>query len=107
MPVNRGVWFALIAASVVTACASQTIKEQMRSFLGQPVSTVIAKLGYPTEEQSLAGHKVYIWATGRMVEGTSYTCKIRAILDDQGIITTWDFEGNEGGCSRYASLLRQ
>ena len=41
-----------------------------------------------------------------MVEGTSYACTIRAILDTQNIVTRWDYQGNEGGCASYASMLR-
>ena len=41
-----------------------------------------------------------------MVEGTSYACTIRAFVDNQDVIITWDFQGNEGGCANYASMLR-
>ena len=37
-------WFAVIAATLVASCAGQTIKEKMKDYSGQQVSTLIAKL---------------------------------------------------------------
>lgn len=54
----------------------------------------------------VAGSKVYVWTTANLVDGTNYGCTIRAILDSQDVIVKWDFQGNEGGCENYASMLR-
>jgi hypothetical protein len=77
----------------------------MVPYQGQPVSLLIAKLGYPTEQQVIAGNKVYIWTTSNFVEGTNYACRIRAILNSQDIIMSWDGNGNNGGCLEFASKL--
>jgi len=95
----------VVVASTLAACAGAIIKDKMASFAGHPVSAAIDKLGFPTEQAEIAGRKVYIWSSRNFVEGTSYQCKIRAILDDHEIITNWDYEGNEGGCMRFASKL--
>jgi hypothetical protein len=87
-------------------CAGQTIKEKMATYAGQPASVLFGKLGYPTSEQTIANSKAYIWATNRFIDGSSYGCKIRVIVDPQDMISAWDFEGNEGGCAQYASVLR-
>ena len=83
------------------------LKEKMATYAGQPISAVIAKLGHPTTEQTIAGAKVYTWTTYRIVEATSYDCKIRAIVDARDVITTWDVEGNQRGCAYYASMLNR
>jgi hypothetical protein len=101
----RSLVLTALAALGLGGCAGAMIKERMTPYTGQPVSALFAKLGYPTAEQTLAGNKVYIWANTRFVEGTSYQCKIRAIVDSREIITSWDYEGNEGGCSQYAYRL--
>jgi hypothetical protein len=95
----------ILAALALSGCAGAKIKEQMPQYVGQPASALFAKLGYPTAEQTVAGSKVYIWSTTSLVDGTSYECKIRAIVDSRDIITSWDGEGNQGGCGRYASRL--
>lgn len=102
----RIVAFVTAIAVCLSACAGYAIKDKMSAYNGQPVSTLIDKLGFPTRQDTIAGQTVYIWTTGQMIEGTSYACTIRAILDSQNIITRWDYQGNEGGCARYASMLR-
>jgi hypothetical protein len=95
----------ILAALALSGCSTGKIKEQMPQYVGQPASALFAKLGYPTSEQTVAGSKVYIWTTTHLVDGTNYGCKIRAIVDSREIITSWDGEGNQGGCAHYASRL--
>lgn len=96
------------ALSVValSACAGQTIKDRMPAYMGRPIDDLIAKLGFPTRQDSIAGQTVYVWSVSGMDEGTSYGCTIRAIIDAQSIVARWDYQGNEGACGRYAALLR-
>jgi hypothetical protein len=88
----------------LTACAGAAIKEGMTALQGQPLSAAIAKLGVPTEERTIAGQKVYIWFTRTLDEGTELKCQIRVIMNGD-VIGSWDFEGNEAKCSRYAAML--
>lgn len=95
-----------LAAAVsfgLAGCAFDIIKREMGSAVGQPVSVVISHLGLPSEDKVVAGRKVYIWSNSNFVDGTNYKCQIRAILDDKDIITSWDFDGNLGGCQRLAA----
>jgi hypothetical protein len=98
---------ALIIAlgGTLAACAGSVVRKEMNGAVGQPVSVVVAKLGFPTEDRVIAGQKVYIWSTSNFVEGSNYHCKIRAILDEHDMIASWDMDGNEAGCARYASKL--
>lgn len=97
---------AMAIGFALSACAGAAIKDKMPAYIGQPVSVLIGKLGFPTRQDTIAGQNVYIWTTGHMVEGTSYGCTIRAILDAQNIVSSWDYQGNEGGCAMYAANLR-
>lgn len=94
-----------MVAAVTSGCAGATIKDKMNAYMGQPVNALIAKIGFPTDQQTIANQKVYLWTTVRFVEGSSYQCKIRVILGPQDIIQQWDYEGNEGGCGSYAMAL--
>lgn len=96
---------ALAAVLLLSGCVAAGIGESMKKFNGRPVSELVAKLGFPTEERVIAGHKVYIWSTSNFVEGTNYQCRIRAILDERDNIVQWDRDGNEGGCSNFLNKL--
>lgn len=95
----------IAAAFLLASCAFKMIEEGMGSMVGQPLSAAVAKIGLPTEERVIAGQKVYIWYTGRVVEGTTAQCRIRAIMQGD-LIGSFDYEGNNGACMRYASLLK-
>lgn len=90
---------------VLAGCASQMIDERASKYLGQPVSTLIAKMGYPTDERTIAGKKVYIWYTSTFDEGTQLKCQFRAIVGPGEVVEAFDGEGNNGPCLRYAMRL--
>jgi hypothetical protein len=94
-----------VACATIAACAGEAIKKGMTALQGQPLSAAVAKLGVPTEERTIAGQKVYIWFTRTVDEGTEYKCQIRAIMADD-VIGSFDFEGNEANCRRYAAMLQ-
>ncbi|MFC7541791.1 hypothetical protein ACFQU2_23080 [Siccirubricoccus deserti] len=107
----------------------------MNELMGQPAPVLFSRLGYPDAETVVAGRKAYIWGNRRMgampiytpttttgFVGTQpvtmttstmnmvpveYACQIRAIVDAEDRITTWDYRGNQGGCAPYARRLRQ
>jgi hypothetical protein len=97
-------------AATVTACAliagcAGTIKEGMARLEGQPLSTAIAKLGLPIEEQTIAGMKVYVWGSPGMLPKGAKACQLRAIMNGE-VIGSFEYEGNESVCQRYAERLR-
>ena len=105
----------------------------MQPMIGQPASNVFEKLGLPHAEGEVAGRKFYVWATqdsgsillpqqntGTIYSGyrtSTYTyttyvpmaynhaCRFRIFVNPEDRITTYDFEGNEGGCSTFANRL--
>ena len=117
----------------LTGCAGEIIQEKMQPMIGRPASYIFAKLGLPDAEDVVAGRKFYVWGTqtagsytlpqyntGTIYSpyGTStygyttyqqhsynYFCKIRVFVDSQDRITTYDFDGNEGGCATFANQL--
>ena len=99
----RAILVALLAVSLA-ACAGDTIREGMNSLQGQPLSAAIAKLGMPNDERTIAGQKVYTWYSSTFDEGTQLQCKLRVIMTGD-VIGSYDFEGNNGMCARYANRL--
>jgi hypothetical protein len=51
------------AACILVAACAGTVKEGMAKLEGQPLSAVIAKIGHPMGERSVAGKTVYYWGT--------------------------------------------
>ena len=69
----------ILGAMTLAGCAFQQIEQGMTSMEGRPINAVIEKLGFPDDERVIAGKKIYIWSTSRLEEGSSRTCRVRAI----------------------------
>jgi len=89
---------------LVASCAG-TIKEGMVKFEGQPLSAAIAKIGVPNDERTVAGKKVYIWGSAGEKGSKEKGCQIRATMNGDAI-ESFDYEGDEKLCQRYAPRLR-
>ena len=50
-----------------------TMTTVMDSWKGCHIDKVIDRWGYPTEEKTIAGHKIYIWKTERTVTTSEHT----------------------------------
>jgi hypothetical protein len=95
---------ACTLALILAGCVGDSITKGMGSLVGQPLDAAIAKLGVPTSESTIAGRKVYVWVTQNFVEGTAYRCQIRVVM--KGDVTgSFDWDGNNAGCLRYAAIL--
>ena len=120
---------------LLAGCAGEIIQKKMQPLIGFPVSHVFEKLGLPDAEDEVAGLKFYVWGTQasgsyplpQYNTGTihspygtstySYTtylqhsynefCQIRVFVDSLDRVTTYDFKGNEGGCSVFADQLNR
>jgi hypothetical protein len=101
----RNLIAAVLATLALAACPFGTIKEGMNNLQGQPISAAIAKLGIPNDEREIAGQKVYTWYSSTFDEGTQLQCKIRVMMAGD-VIGSYEFEGNNGMCYRYANKLR-
>jgi hypothetical protein len=96
---------AVAACLLLGGCATQKLEEEMvPGLVGQPLDAVIAKLGVPAEERSIAAQKVYIWVRSQVDEGTLTKCQIRVIMSGD-VIGSVGVEGNQVQCRRYADLL--
>jgi hypothetical protein len=98
---------AVVAAmGVSVASCADTSKERMAKFEGLPLSTAISKIGEPIDERTNAGRKVYIWGSlGTVNKGEKGKCQITATMDGD-VIASFDYQGDETLCQRYAARLR-
>jgi hypothetical protein len=95
------------AACILVAACAGTIKEGMARLEGQPLSAVIARIGQPMGERSIAGKRVYYWGTPELSSKSDREkqCQIRATMDGD-VIERLAYEGDESLCQRYAERLR-
>ena len=115
---------AATLALLLAGCAGGIIEDKMQPMIGQPASQVFEKLGIPDAEDVVAGRRFYVWETessgsilmpqqntGSVYTGYgtstytyatyvpvpySHACKFRVFVDAKDLITTYDFEGDEG-----------
>ena len=69
------VFLVLLCAtiSVFAFGVDDTMSKVMDSWKGCHIDKVIDVWGYPTEERTVAGHKIYIWKTERVVTSDEYS----------------------------------
>jgi hypothetical protein len=97
---------ASAACLLVAACAG-TIKEGMAKLEGQPLSVVIARIGQPMGERSIAGKRVYYWGSPELSSKSNREkqCQILATMNGE-VIERLSYEGDESLCQKYAERLR-
>lgn len=111
-----------LSASVFAFGVDSTMKVVMDSWMGCHIDQVIDRWGYPTEEKTIAGHKLYYWTETRVVENsvdshttvtkdkkghkhydtyttggdtTVYTATRIIEVDDKGIVIKGQYSGND------------
>ncbi len=72
-----------------------TMSTVIDSWKGCHIDKVIDRWGYPTDEKTIAGHKLYIWKTERTETSNGYS-ETKAHTDNKGrtYYTTDTFGGN-------------
>ena len=75
--------FMLLTISAFAFGVDSTMSTVMESWRGCHIDRVIDRWGYPTDEKTVAGHKLYIWKTQRTVT-TSETTTTRPHTDKKG-----------------------
>ena len=76
---------------------------------GQPVKTLVAKLGEPDSKEKADDGRVYIWDGSNNASpvfwGNFSDCKLKVYVDKSDAITGFFHSGTDGACARYAHAL--
>lgn len=125
---------AAVALLVMAGCQTfENIDAGLSSLRGQPYQAAFDVLGFPDAETTIAGKRVFTWGSrntgsytvptfnsntayvngnpvyvqtqGSRTEYYDYHCRIDVIVGSNGLIEQSKFDGNIGGCERYAQLL--
>ena len=59
----------------------------------------------PNDERLIVNQRAFTWYSSTLDEGTQLQCNIRVVMADD-VIGSYDFEGINGMCYRYAAKLR-
>lgn len=116
MPANwtttRKTNVAIAVALALSGCARSpfpVIESKIDGMKGQPIKTVIDKLGEPDEQNQIGGEKAYVWLlpnkSGFAYQAVGFECTIKVFVDKDDKITHYGYNGNVGGCGQYAHKL--
>ena len=89
---------AILAALALAGCSVGTLNLGTTNYKGQPLSAVIAKLGSPEEQATIAGQKTYTWVRGNAL----YQCRIRVVMAGD-VVDSYEGSGDVGVCSQYGA----
>jgi len=102
----------IVAALALTACAPTpfpAIQSKLGDLKGQPVKTVVEKLGDPDEQIQKGDGTTYAWyrvnKSGSEFKEDLFECAIRVYVDKDDKITGFFYSGSNAGCGRYAHML--
>ena len=92
---------AILATLTLAGCGAMpniglpAIPER-NDFKGKPLSAVTARLGFPTDQDTLNGQKVYYWRLGIATQ----ECRIRVVMAGE-IVDSYETSGDAPICGPY------
>jgi hypothetical protein len=98
---------AVLAACMLVAACAGTVKEGMAKLEGQPLSAVVARIGQPIGERSIAGKRVYYWGSPQLSSKSDRgpQCQIQATMNGD-VVERLAYGGDEALCQKYAERFR-
>lgn len=90
----------IIGTAVVclTGCATEQLNTGLQKVIGQPVDVLVADWGYPSAQRQIMGH-------GGGVFTSRLNCTVQVAVNAQNIITSYQWNGNNGGCAPLARRI--
>lgn len=107
---------AVIAiAALLSGCATARLNSGLQKVIGQPVDVLVGAWGYPGDQREMMGHTLYVWSNdggamavplyGGGVFTARLQCQVQIAVDSQRIVTSYQWNGNNGGCAPFARRL--
>jgi hypothetical protein len=97
---KRAVFLLVITALALSGCGigyQKAMRTDMSGLSGQPVKVVVQKIGYPTNQLTIAGDTAYVWEKNG--------CTIKAGVDAQQRIVHADYDGDHSDCKSFRKML--
>ena len=90
-------------AKCLMMCGPSKLHERLNAMIGQPVSSVFDRIGYPDRKETFGADTVYYWGTDQP-DGPSCTYNVAAGPD--GLVKKASVYGNDYGCAPIAKQLK-
>jgi|GEM_PF-3192580 len=105
---NKRMFLLVVIALALPGCVGDRLRETLEAYKGQDIDTVVAKLGYPTEQREMLGRTIYTWKTGNPSgQGLGgFFCNLDIVVDQSNRIDRGSWQGNNGGCGDLLGRLR-
>ncbi len=107
--------FGLLAVASLVGCATQRLNSGLQAAIGQPVQMLVSDWGYPDSQRKIMGTTLYVWSNdagamavplyGGGVFAGRLTCTVQVAVDGNGLIRSFQWSGNNGGCAAFARRL--
>jgi hypothetical protein len=102
-------------ATCLVGCATQQLNAGLQKVIGMPIDVLVSDWGYPSAQREIMGHTLYIWSNdagvmavplygGGMYAGR-LACTVQVAVNDEKIITSYQWNGNNGGCAQFARRI--
>jgi hypothetical protein len=125
-------WLVVIALGASACAPVEGITPAAASLKGQPVSSVVARLGAPDSQQQIEGRTAYVWTSETRapaipletttvnyaagvpntvetlrtpVQGQLEACTLRVFVDGAGSVVATTWQGSKAGCQPLAQKL--
>lgn len=107
----------MVGAAVVylSACATEQLNTGLQKVIGMPVDVLVSDWGYPTAQREIMGRTLYVWSNeggamavplyGGGVYAARLTCTVQVAVNAKNIITSYQWNGNNGGCAPLARRI--
>lgn len=92
---------AILATLILAGCGAMpniglpTVKER-NDFKGKPLSAVTQRLGFPNDQSTIDGQKVYYWRVGVAMQ----ECRIKVVMAGD-VVDTYETSGDAPICGPY------
>lgn len=103
--------FIIFQSSVFAIGTKSTMNKVMGSWKGESINSVIEKWGYPSEEKTFLGRKLFYWTDNQFAcsstqygvyIGEEYCTRIFEI-DDNNSVVKWQWKGNNCPTTYFTS----
>lgn len=103
------------AVALLSGCATAQLNSGLQRVLGQPVDVLVNAWGYPSDQREIMGRTLYSWSNdggamavpmyGGGVFAARLQCHVEVAVNDQHVVTNYQWSGNNGGCAAFARRL--
>lgn len=107
--------FVILSLLSLVGCATQRLNDGLQRIVGQPVDVLVGYWGYPVAQREIMGRKLYIWSNdggamavpvyGGGVFAARLHCEVQVAVNRSDIVMSYQWSGNNGGCSAFARRL--